>query len=95
MVEVVGGVLDNLGPSYGNYIILNHGKHNNKGFRSLYAHNSQNLVVVDQKVKRGEPIAKVGRTGQPGAATDGGILHFELREVTTALNPLTALPQLK
>jgi len=93
-VQLAGGVTEELGSGYGNHIILYHGERDNKGIRTIYAHNSENLVKTGQKVKRGEMIARVGNTGQPAIA-DGGILHFEIREVGKAIDPMKALPPLK
>ncbi|MEW6238344.1 MAG: LysM peptidoglycan-binding domain-containing M23 family metallopeptidase [Candidatus Omnitrophota bacterium] len=92
-VQLAGGVTDELGSGYGNHIILYHGERNNKGIRTIYAHNSENLVKTGQKVKRGDMIARAGNTGQPAVA-DGGILHFEIREVGKALDPMKVLPPL-
>lgn len=93
-VQRVGGVTDELGSSLGNYVILYHGEKGGGGLRTIYAHNSQNLVQVNQQVKRGQPIARVGNTGRP-VASNGGVLHFEIREVTTPLDPMKILPPLK
>ena len=46
-----------------------------RGLVTVYAHNSQNLVAQGDRVLRGEPIARVGRTGNatgPGAIGGGG-----------------------
>lgn len=93
-VQLVGGVDDDLGGSFGNFIILYHGKRNNEDLRTIYAHNQENLVTVGQLVKRGDAIAKVGKTGAPPANSEG-VLHFEIRESTKALDPQKALPSLK
>ncbi|MBU0568086.1 peptidoglycan DD-metalloendopeptidase family protein [bacterium] len=69
---------------YGNVVILTH-THN---FDTVYAHNSVNLVHEGQRVKQGEIIGKVGRTGN--ATTPH--LHFEIREKGLAKNPLVYLP---
>ena len=55
-------------PSYGNLIIINH----KNGFRTVYAHLSDMVVAVGQKVKEGEVIAYSGNT------LTGDMLHFEL-----------------
>lgn len=56
---------------YGNYIVIAHGN----GTQTLYAHNSQNIVTVGQRVSRGQIIGYVGSTGR----STGSHLHFEVR----------------
>lgn len=56
--------------SYGNYVILDHGK----GIRTLYAHCSRLTVSEGDKVKAGDRLALVGQTGD----ADGPHLHLEL-----------------
>lgn len=56
---------------YGNYIVIDHPN----GTKTLYAHHSQLLVKVGDKVDRGEQIGKVGSTGR----STGPHLHFEVR----------------
>ena len=56
--------------SYGNYIIINHGK----GIKSLYAHCNDLTVSKDDSVKYGDLIAHVGNTGE----STGAHLHLEL-----------------
>ena len=70
---------------YGNLVLLKHGG----DFFTVYAHNSVNLVKKGKRVKKGETIAKVGRTGR----ATGPHLHFEVREGTKARNPLFFLPK--
>ncbi len=93
-VQLVGGVTDELGSGYGNHIIIYHGEQDNEGIRTIYAYNSENLVTQNQKVKRGEMIARVGDTGQPAVLKEGGVLHFEVRRGGMALNPMEILPSL-
>lgn len=74
---------DNL-VGYGNLIIIRH----KGGFASVYAHNKRNLVKAGDNVRRGQEIAKVGRTGW----ATGPHLHFEVRRKNKAVNPLKYLP---
>ena len=69
--------------SYGNYIVIDHGG----GYQTLYAHNSQLLVKVGQKVSQGQLIAKVGSTGSSTAPH----VHFEVRINGKNVNPLPYL----
>ena len=92
-VQLVGGVADDLGGSFGNFIIIYHGKYKNDDVRTIYAHNSENRVQVGQIVERGQIIGKVGKSGTP-PASEAGVLHFEIRQSTTALDPIRILPAL-
>ncbi len=69
---------------YGLMVILRHPK----GFHSIYAHNSKNIVKKGSKVRQGEVIALVGETGR----IDGPHLHFEIRNRTKPKDPLFYLP---
>ena len=68
---------------YGKTIILSHGY----GYRSIYGHNSKNLVTVGQKVNKGDIIAKIGSTGR----STGPHLHFEVHCKGQAIDPQTIL----
>lgn len=72
--------------AYGQRVILDHGA----GLRSLYAHHSRNLVVAGQRVRRGQVIALVGRTGN----ATGDHLHFELHWRDGVVDPKVVLPAL-
>lgn len=68
---------------YGNLIILKH----NVTFLSAYGHNSELLVREGDKVKAGQPIAKMGLG--PG---DQAVLHFEIRQHGKPVDPMKFLP---
>jgi septal ring factor EnvC (AmiA/AmiB activator) len=70
---------------YGLILIIDHGN----GYMSLYAHNEALLRDAGDDVKRGDPIASVGNSGnqsRPG-------LYFELRRNGQPVNPGTWLQQ--
>ncbi len=71
---------------YGNVVILDHGG----GYATVYAHNEQNLVRAGERVRQGDTLARLGRTGR----TSGPNLHFELRKDNVARNPIYFLPTL-
>jgi len=64
---------------YGNLLLIRHAG----GWVSAYAHNGALLVSRGQTVHRGQPIARVGRTG----AVARPQLHFELRRGRQAVDP--------
>jgi len=70
---------------YGNLIIIRHAR----DMFTAYAHNQINLVHRGDHVKRGNIIARVGRTGR---ASDPN-LHFEVRRGPTPVNPFVYLPK--
>ncbi len=65
---------------YGLVVEIDHGN----GFKTRYAHNSKILVKVGQKVKRGDIIALMGKTGR----TTGVHVHYEVRLFNKPLNPM-------
>ncbi len=69
---------------YGELIII---KHNNE-WLSAYAHNRKRLVAEGTKVKTGDVIAEMGRTG-----TIRDMLHFEIRRNGKPVDPLQYLPK--
>jgi len=64
---------------YGKVIILKHADN----IQTFYAHNDKNLVKKGQRVKQGEKIATVGRTGN----ATGYHVHFEFIRGRQPLNP--------
>lgn len=64
---------------YGNVVVVRH----DNGLETVYSHNVRNLVRVGDKVKAGEAVALIGRTGR--ATTEH--CHFELRVQGVTLNP--------
>lgn len=64
---------------YGKMVVLEH----EQGWRSYYAHNSENSVKVGDLVQAGQTIAAVGSTGR----STGPHLHFEVRQGNVAWNP--------
>lgn len=71
---------------YGHLIIVRHGH----DLFTAYAHNQRNLVRKGDKVKSGDIIARVGKTGRTNGHAN---LHFEVRRGQTPVNPLSYLPK--
>lgn len=65
---------------FGNLLILDHGK----GYMSLYANNEALLAQVGERVRAGDPVARVGASG--GLPESG--LYFELRRDGKTFDPL-------
>jgi murein DD-endopeptidase MepM/ murein hydrolase activator NlpD len=72
--------------AYGNMVLLDHAG----GLQTLYAHHERNLVRAGETVRRGQPIALVGHTGN----ATGDHLHFEVRWNGGTVDPRTVLPLL-
>jgi murein DD-endopeptidase MepM/ murein hydrolase activator NlpD len=71
---------------FGNLLLIKHPD----GWVTAYAHNDALLVKKGDQVRRGQPIARVGRTG---SVTEPQ-LHFEARKGTRAVDPTEVLPVL-
>ncbi|HWR96591.1 MAG TPA: peptidoglycan DD-metalloendopeptidase family protein [Arenimonas sp.] len=69
---------------YGELLIIKHSSE----WISAYAHNDKRLVAEGVKVKAGQHIADMGRTG---AVRD--MLHFEIRRNGKPVDPLLYLPK--
>ncbi len=65
---------------YGQTVEIDHGY----GYVTLYAHASKLLVSKGQRVKRGQVIAQVGRTGLATAPN----LHYEVHVAGRPVNPM-------
>lgn len=70
---------------YGHYIVLQHGEQ----LETLYAHASRLFVTAGDRVRRGEVIGLTGSTGRSTAPH----LHFEVRHMGRAVDPLTYVRQ--
>lgn len=84
-VSIDDGIVIFSGPkgTYGNTIMVQHFD----GKVSLYAHNSELVARVGQRVAKGEVVAKVGSTGM----STGNHLHFEIRLGGKHVNPVPFL----
>jgi len=69
---------------YGNMIMIDHGS----GFQSLYGHLSAINVQCGQSVGQGDVIGAIGSTGR----STGAHLHFEIRSLSSFVNPHDVLP---
>jgi len=69
---------------YGNVVIIAH----EGGYATVYAHNEVNLVHAGERVRQGDTVSRVGRSGR----TSGPNLHFEIRKDNVARNPIYFLP---
>jgi murein DD-endopeptidase MepM/ murein hydrolase activator NlpD len=87
VVAALGGVVvyaGSLVDGYGETLMIRH----IRGYSTVYAHCSQLLVPVGERVIAGQRIALSGETGRASAPH----LHFEVRKELTPLNPLQFLP---
>ncbi len=71
---------------FGNLLLIKHAE----GWMSAYAHNDTVTVKKGQKVKKGQTIAKVGKTGNVSTPQ----LHFELRRGSKPVNPTSYLEKM-
>lgn len=73
-------------PGYGNLVELDHGG----GLVTRYGHNSENLVVVGDRIAAGQSIALVGSSGR----ATGAHVHFEVRRAGKPADPETLIGDL-
>ncbi len=71
-------------PGFGGLILIKHGGN----WVTAYAHAQALLVARGQTVKKGDIIARAGRTG----SVDEPQVHFEIREGRKPVDPLKLLP---
>jgi lipoprotein NlpD len=69
---------------YGELVIIKH----DEQWLSAYGHNRKRLVGEGDRVRAGQQIAEMGRTG-----ADRDMLHFEIRYNGKPVDPLRYLPQ--
>lgn len=70
-------------PGYGRMIVIDH----ENGIETVYAHNNRNLAEVGQRVRQGQLVASVGRSGN----ATGYHVHFEIRRLGKSVNPVSYL----
>jgi murein DD-endopeptidase MepM/ murein hydrolase activator NlpD len=82
VIASADGIISDTGNDlgFGKILVISHGF----GMTTRYAHLSQILVKVGQKVERGEKIAEVGMSGK----TTGPHLHYEVRLNDILVNPM-------
>lgn len=84
-----GGVVAYAGDElkgYGNLVLVRH----DNGWVTAYAHADELLVKRGDQIKRGQVIAKAGRTGQ----VDQPQVHFELRQGQKPVDPTPFMERL-
>ncbi len=66
--------------AYGNFVIIQH----KNGYQTGYAHNSRNIVEAGDRVRKGQIIAEMGKTGR----VTGVHSHFEVRINNDIVQPV-------
>lgn len=81
VVAVADGIVSFTGikDGYGQTLTIVH----KYGYKTLYGHNARILVKANQKVKKGQKIALLGRSGR----TTGYHVHFEIRINNIPIDP--------
>lgn len=70
---------------YGKMVLIESGS----GWATLYAHFDKILVSEGQRIRKGEVVGAMGRTGR----ATGVHLHFEIRKDRGPIDPLPLLPK--
>jgi lipoprotein NlpD len=70
---------------YGDTVLLRH----DDNYVTVYTNLKDRVVKKDDRVKKGEKLALLGR---PGDGSDGAYLYFEIRHHNKARNPMFFLP---
>ncbi|MDA5193326.1 M23 family metallopeptidase [Govanella unica] len=70
--------------AYGNLILLRHGD----GWITAYAHAEELLVKRGDTITRGQPLGRIGATGNVTTPQ----LHFEIRQGRRTIDPASQLP---
>ena len=70
--------------SYGNVVIMDHGR----GFFTIYGFLKEMRVAVGDKVDLQGIVGTVGRDTQASSGTGQHVVYFEIRQGTTAVDPL-------
>ena len=68
---------------FGNLLLIKH----QDNWVTAYAHNQRLLVRAGDKVRRGQPVAEVGSSGNVSTPQ----LHFEIRKGSRAVDPVNVL----
>jgi murein DD-endopeptidase MepM/ murein hydrolase activator NlpD len=71
---------------YGNLVLVRH----DNGWVTAYAHNDEIIVKRGDKIKRGQLLAKAGKSGQ----VDQPQVHFELRQGSKPVDPTPFMEKL-
>jgi murein DD-endopeptidase MepM/ murein hydrolase activator NlpD len=81
VIAVASGIVTWSGRRYGfgNLVEISHGS----GYHTRYAHNKKNLVMVGEKVEKGQAIAVMGSSGR----STGTHVHFEVVHNGKQVNP--------
>ncbi len=74
----------------GKFVTVTH----RKGLRTLYGHLSEVYVRDHRRVRQGELIGAVGKTGNAAGRSVSAHLHFELRQRRSVLDPNIVLDDL-